>query len=43
MLFIIPGIMASYSYAMTDYILAENPELTAKEAIDKSKDMMEGN
>lgn len=43
MLFIIPGIMASYSYAMTDYILAENPELTAKEAIERSKDMMEGN
>ena len=43
MLFIIPGIIASYSYAMTDYILAENPELTAKEAIEKSKDMMEGN
>ena len=43
MLFIIPGIMASYSYAMTDYILAENPELTAEEAIEKSKAMMEGN
>ena len=43
MLFIIPGIIASYSYAMTDYILAENPELTAKEAIERSKDMMEGN
>ena len=43
MLLIIPGIIASYSYAMTDYILAENPELTAKEAIERSKDMMEGN
>ena len=43
MLFIIPGIIASYSYAMTDYILAETPELTAKEAIERSKDMMEGN
>lgn len=43
MLFIIPGVIASYSYAMTDYILTENPELTAKEAIEKSKDMMEGN
>lgn len=29
LLLIIPGIMASYSYAMTGYILAEHPELTA--------------
>ena len=43
LLFIVPGIIASFSYAMTDYILAENPELTASEAIEKSKDMMEGN
>ena len=43
LLLIIPGIIASYSYAMTDYILAENPELTAKEAIARSKAMMEGN
>ena len=43
LLFIIPGIVAAYSYAMTSYILAENPELTASEAIDMSKEMMEGN
>lgn len=43
LLFIIPGIIASYSYAMTDYILAENPHLTAMEAIGRSKQMMEGN
>ncbi len=43
LLLIIPGIIASYSYAMTGYILAENPELTASEAIDRSKQMMEGN
>lgn len=28
---------------MTDYILAEHPELTASEAIAQSKAMMEGN
>ena len=28
---------------MTDYILAENPELTASQAIEKSKTMMYGN
>lgn len=43
LLFIIPGIVATYSYAMTDYILAEHPELTASEAIARSKAMMEGN
>ncbi len=43
LLLIIPGIMAGYSYAMTDYILAENPELTASEAIEQSKFMMYGN
>jgi len=43
LLFLIPGIIASYSYAMTSYILAEYPELTASEAITKSKEMMTGN
>ena len=43
LLFIIPGIIAAYSYAMTSYILAENPELTASEAIERSKQMMSGN
>ena len=43
LLFIIPGIMASYSYAMTEFILAEHPELTAGEAIAQSKVMMAGN
>lgn len=43
LLLVIPGIIASYSYAMTSYILAEHPELTASEAIARSKEMMEGN
>ena len=43
LLFIIPGIMASLSYAMTEYILAENPEMSASEAITLSKQMMDGN
>lgn len=43
LLFIIPGIIANYSYAMTGYILAEHPELTASEAIERSKEMMSGN
>lgn len=43
LLFIIPGIVAGYSYAMTDYILAENPNMTSSEAIEQSKTMMYGN
>ena len=43
LLFVIPGIMASYSYAMTPYIMAENPEMAPREAIARSKEMMYGN
>ncbi len=42
LLLVIPGIVKSYSYSMTTFILAEHPELTASEAIDRSKLMMEG-
>ncbi len=41
-LLIVPGFVAGYSYYMTDYILAEHPELTAREAIRRSKEMMKG-
>ena len=40
LLLIFPGIYASYGYAMTPYILAENPDLTAREAISRSKQLM---
>jgi len=43
LLFIVPGIVVSYSYAMTGYILAEHPELSAQEAMERSKQMMYGN
>lgn len=39
---IIPGIVASYRYAMAPFILAENPDMTPSEAIDASKEMMDG-
>lgn len=42
LLFIIPGIIKSLSYAMTPYIMAENPDMTASEAINRSKEMMDG-
>ena len=42
LLLIIPGIIKSLSYAMTPYIMADHPNLTANQAIDRSKDLMEG-
>lgn len=42
LLLIIPGIIAAYSYRMTFYILDENPEMTANEAIAASKELMKG-
>ena len=42
LLFIIPGIIKSLSYALAPYILADNPELSANEAIDESMAMMDG-
>lgn len=42
-LFVIPGIIALFDYSMTSYILAEHPELSASEAIKRSKQIMKGN
>ena len=41
-LLFIPGIIKAFSYAMTPFILEENPELSANEAIDRSRAMMKG-
>ena len=42
LLFIIPGLVKHYAYAMTPFILAENPHMTAGEAIEASKQLMDG-
>ena len=42
LLLIVPGIVAALSYAMTPFILEEHPELTASEAIARSKTLMDG-
>ena len=42
LLFIIPGIVKTYSYAMAPYIMAEHPEWGAQECITKSREMMDG-
>lgn len=42
LLFIIPGIMLSYSYAMSNYIFEENPNLATSEILERSEQMMRG-
>lgn len=42
MLFVIPGIIKGFSYAMTPFILADNPNLTANQAITRSRELMDG-
>ena len=43
LLFIIPGIMAVFSYSQTFFILAENPQMESRDVLRKSKAMMKGN
>lgn len=42
LLFIIPGVIKSFAYFLTPYILVDNPELSANEAINLSQKMMKG-
>ena len=42
LLLVIPGIIKAYSYSMTFYILRENTEMTAGDAITASQKMMDG-
>ena len=43
LLFVIPGLIANFSYYMAPFILSEHPEMKAKEAIKESKKLMKGN
>ena len=43
LLFIIPGIIKSYEYSIIPYILADDPEISSKDAFKKAKQMMKGN
>lgn len=42
LLLIVPGIIKSYSYSMSYYILIDNPDLSSDEARKKSMEMMKG-
>ena len=41
-LFFVPGIIKAISYSMAPYILAENPDMTARQALDESKRITKG-
>lgn len=43
LLLVIPGIIASYRYAMAEYFLMQDPSLSPFEAINRSKAYMRGN
>ncbi|MDR1697521.1 MAG: DUF975 family protein [Erysipelotrichaceae bacterium] len=43
LLFVIPGIIKTYSYAMTEYLMMQDSTLDANAAITKSRTMMDGN
>lgn len=42
LLLVVPGIIAAYRYSMAPYLMAENPDIGALEAIRRSKEMMNG-
>lgn len=42
LLFYIPGIVKSFAYSMAPYILAENPNMTARQALNESKHITKG-
>ena len=42
LLFVIPAIVKTYSYRMVPYIVAENPDMKATDAITLSRNMMKG-
>ena len=42
LLFVIPGIIMSYAYAMTPYIMNDRPDLDASDCIHESRVMMKG-
>ena len=43
LLLVIPGIIKFYEYAMIPYILADDAEISSKDAFKKAREMMKGN
>lgn len=43
LLLIVPGVIAAFRYAMAFFILEDHPDMRAMDALEASKDLMEGN
>lgn len=43
LLLIVPGIIKALEYSQVEYLLAEDPSLSTQEALERSKEMMDGN
>lgn len=43
LLFVIPGIIKSYAYSMSYYVLLDNPDMSANDARKRSMELMQGN
>lgn len=43
LLLVVPGIIAWYRYSMAPYLMAEYPEMGIREAVNRSKELMQGN
>lgn len=43
LLLLVPGIIAAYRYSMAPYLMAEYPEMGIREAVNRSKELMQGN
>lgn len=43
LLLVVPGIVKSFSYAMSPFLLVDHPEMGAAESIDESRRLMDGN
>ena len=43
LLLVVPGVLASFNFAMAEFILAENPDMPAREALARSRFLMYGN
>ena len=42
LMLIVPGILAAYRYRLAPYLMAENPNLGIREAVNMSKELMAG-
>ena len=43
LLLLVPGIIAAYRYSMAPYLMAEYPEMGIREAVNRSKELMQDN